>query len=96
MNNWAGYRCGYGHISARTQATTVMKNTYVREARLLASLRARLADITGDDTALVDYLRTNGLMIVYLGPDWTIEERLPTTALVAGRADSPQLPRPIF
>ncbi|MEV0702877.1 hypothetical protein AB0I53_33850 [Saccharopolyspora sp. NPDC050389] len=23
---------------------------------------------------LVDYLRTNGLVVVYFGPDWTLEE----------------------
>ncbi|MEV0705684.1 zinc ribbon domain-containing protein [Saccharopolyspora sp. NPDC050389] len=74
VNNRAGYRCRHGHTSARNQAP-VMKNTYVREDHLLAALRARLADATGNDEAAVaDYLRTNGLVIVYLGPDWALEE----------------------
>lgn len=73
VNNRAGYRCRHGHTSARTQAL-VLKSTYVREDHLLAALRTRLVYVTGDDVALVDYLRTNGLVIVYCGPDWTIEK----------------------
>ncbi|MEV0055940.1 recombinase family protein [Saccharopolyspora shandongensis] len=72
-HNRPGYRCRHGHTSARNQAPA-MRNTYVREDHLLAALRARLADVAGDDAALADYLGTIGLVIIYVGPDWTIEE----------------------
>ncbi|TDD36796.1 hypothetical protein E1288_41360 [Saccharopolyspora elongata] len=69
-----GYRCRHGRTSARTQAP-VPKSTYVREDHLLEALRARLADAIGNDEAAAsDYLRTNGLVIVHFGLDWTVEE----------------------
>ncbi|MGP4017682.1 hypothetical protein [Saccharopolyspora sp. 5N708] len=30
--------------------------------------------ITGHDADLVEYLRTDGLVVVHSGPDWTFEE----------------------
>ncbi|SFP00368.1 Recombinase zinc beta ribbon domain-containing protein [Saccharopolyspora antimicrobica] len=73
VHNRPGYRCRHGHTSARTQ-TPIPKSTYVREDHLLDGLRVRLNDATGDNTSLADYLRTKGLVIVYRGPDWSVEE----------------------
>lgn len=92
VDNRAGYRCRHGYTSARDQPTPSMKNTYVREDHLLDGLRARLSEITSnDDAAVADYVRTNGLVIVYHGPTWTIEQIMPTTGPTARRSSSIQL-----
>ncbi len=36
--------------------------------------------IGGGDQDVADYLRENGLVIVYLGPDWILEQRQPEAA----------------
>ncbi|MGP4017480.1 recombinase family protein [Saccharopolyspora sp. 5N708] len=95
VHNRPGYRCRHGRTSARTEAP-VLKSTYVREEHLLAGLRARLADVTGDDdTDLADYLHTNGLVIVYLGPDWAIEEIPPEAPATTPRIGRTQLALPV-
>ncbi|MEV0082888.1 recombinase family protein [Saccharopolyspora sp. NPDC050642] len=87
VHNRPGYRCRHGHTSARTQTAVGMKNTYVREDHLLEALRTRLAGVTrGNDTALADHLHTNGLVIVYSGPDWTLED---VTSGSVNNAESP-------
>lgn len=45
-----------------------------RPEHLLDGLRARLPEVTGGDDDVADYLRVNELVIVYLGPDWMLEQ----------------------
>lgn len=95
MHNRPGYRCRHGRTSARTEQP-VLKSTYVREEHLLAGLRARLTEVTGgDDTDLADYLRTNRLVIVYLGPDWEIEELPPEAVATIPPPSGTQLSLPV-
>ncbi|MEB3372417.1 recombinase family protein [Saccharopolyspora mangrovi] len=87
-HNRAGYRCRHGRTSARAEAPG-LKSVYVREEHLLEGLRSRLAGLTGGgDEDVVDYLRANGLVIVYLGPDWENEELPSEAALAAPQASA--------
>ncbi|WP_407691292.1 hypothetical protein [Saccharopolyspora mangrovi] len=70
-HNRPGYRYRHGRTSARAEAPG-LKSVFVREEHLLAGLRSRLPEVTGGDEDLVDHVRANGLVIVYLGPDWML------------------------
>jgi hypothetical protein len=73
-NNRPGHRCRHGHTSARRRPPKFTKNVYVRQDRLLRGLRDRLLEaVGGEGAALADYLRSHGLVIVSVGPTWTIE-----------------------
>lgn len=49
VNNRAGYRCRRGHTSAQGASPNRVKNLYVREDHILASLPSQLAVLEPDD-----------------------------------------------
>lgn len=98
-SHWAhhrtGYRCRHGRTSARAEAPG-LKSVFVREEHLLDGLRSRLPELTGGgDEDLADYLRANGLVIVYLGPDWILEQLQPEAAPTALPPSGTQLAFPV-
>lgn len=49
----------------------------------------------GGDQDVADYLRANGLVIVYLGPEWILEQRQPVAAPTALPPGGTQLAFPM-
>ncbi|GAB3678026.1 recombinase family protein [Saccharopolyspora tripterygii] len=88
-----GYRCRHGRTSARAE-TPGLKSVYVREGHLLDGLRSRLPELA-DDEEVADYLRANGLVIVYLGSDWVLEELQLESAPTAVPSSETQLALPV-
>ncbi len=81
-----------GRTSARAEAPG-LQSAYVREEHLFAGLRWRLTEVTREDTG--DHPRANGLVIVYLGPDWILEQRQPDAAPTALSSRGNQLSLPV-
>ncbi|WP_281290223.1 recombinase family protein [Saccharopolyspora dendranthemae] len=92
-HNRPGYRCRHGRTSARAEAPG-LKSVYVREEHLLDGLRSQLPEVTGD-ADVVDHLRANGLVIVYLGPDWMLERIEPEAVTTALPPSGTQLAFPV-
>jgi site-specific DNA recombinase len=60
-----GYRCRHGHTSAKPATTDRPKTLYLREDQILARIGASLKDSDPlEPTALIDYLRVQGITIV--------------------------------
>ncbi len=93
-HNRPGYRCRHGRTSARAEEPG-LKNVYVREEHLLDGLRSRLPELTGGGQDVADYLRVNGLVIVYLRPDWILEQLQPEAAPTALPTNGTQLAFPV-
>lgn len=61
-----------------------LSSVYLREGHFLDGLRSLPPELTGGgDQDVADYLRANGLVIVYLGPDWILEELQPDAIATA-------------
>jgi hypothetical protein len=88
-NQRAGYRCRHGHTSARHRPAGHPKNVYIRQDRLLASLRRLLPDVAGlDDKDVADHIRSTGMTITCSAANqWTLGE--PTG--VPHRSEQPQV-----
>ncbi|MEB3371328.1 hypothetical protein [Saccharopolyspora mangrovi] len=93
-HNRPGYRCRHGRTSARAEAPG-LKSVYVREEHLLDGLRSRLPEVSGDDKDVADHLCANGLVIVYLGPDWILEQLQLVAAPAALPPSGTQLAFPV-